>query len=73
MIGSGIPINQSKAPFPKDIAASIDCWRGNALGFHRFHSGEASGRTPRYGLKIAAPVVARPSRSICAFAASFSA
>jgi hypothetical protein len=22
-IGSGTPINQSKAPFPKDIAASI--------------------------------------------------
>jgi hypothetical protein len=70
MIGSGIPINQSKAPFPKDIAASIDNWRGNTFGFHWFHSGP---RMNRYGFRIDAPVVTRLSRSICAFATSFSA
>jgi hypothetical protein len=34
MIGSGIPINQSNAPFPKDMMASIRChWEINTLGF----------------------------------------
>ena len=38
MIGSGIPINQSNAPFPKPIVASIEShWTGNARGFHWFH------------------------------------
>jgi hypothetical protein len=37
MIGNGTPINQSKAPFPNDIAASI-IRRGNISGFRWFHS-----------------------------------
>jgi len=34
MIGSGIPISQSSAPFPNDIIVSI--LTSNALGFHWF-------------------------------------
>jgi hypothetical protein len=35
MIGSGIPINQSNAPFPNDLIVSI-LWSSNASGFHLF-------------------------------------
>jgi hypothetical protein len=38
MIGSGIPLSQSSAPFPKDMLFSIIYrFKSNALGFHRFH------------------------------------
>jgi hypothetical protein len=50
MIGSGIPINQSKAPFPKDILASISIksWRCNPRGFDWFPvSNDAAAPTSR--------------------------
>ena len=50
-------------------AGKLDCFHGCAP-----RNDKATGRPCRtYGFKIEAPVVARLSRSICAFAASFSA
>jgi hypothetical protein len=38
MIGSGIPMSQSSAPFPKDMIFSILYrFKSNALGLDRFH------------------------------------
>jgi hypothetical protein len=46
MIGSGMPINQSKAPFPKDMVASIFdiIWRYNAGKFEWFLIRNMKGR-----------------------------
>ena len=39
MIGRGMPISHSSAPFPKPIVASIHVWQVNAVAPPRFLAG----------------------------------
>jgi len=60
MIGRGMPISHSSAPFPKPIVASIHVWQVNAVAPPRFLAGPMR----RTGASGAAPVSIQPLRPV---------